>query len=86
MFTLYIITFAVVVLFSAFGILFIGKTGIRDYIIAHAPKLVSQMFDCDFCLSFWTALCVSVVLALVLGSATILFMPLLSTPLTRLLI
>lgn len=41
-----------IALAAAFVILLIGKLGIRDNIIAKAPKLISQLFDCDFCLSF----------------------------------
>lgn len=52
---------------AAFGILFIGKIGLRGWVVAHAPRLVSEMFGCDFCLSFWTSLGLFSAAALVTG-------------------
>ena len=71
---------------SAFGILLIGRLGLRDEIVMRAPRLISQLFECDFCLSFWVSLILAVILALVLPDASILITPLISTPLTRILI
>ena len=75
-----------IALAAAFVILLIGKLGIRDNIIAKAPKLISQLFDCDFCLSFWTALILAVILAIFFREMNILFIPIISTPITRILI
>ncbi len=71
---------------AAFVILLIGKLGIRDDIIARAPKLISQLFDCDFCLSFWTSLILAVILAIFLENTSIIFISVISTPITRILI
>ena len=71
-----------IALAAAFVILLIGKLGVRDSIIARAPKLISKLFDCDFCLSFWT----SVILAIFFSEFNILFIPIISTPITRILI
>lgn len=76
----------IVALASAFFILFIGKIGLRDKVILHAPKLISQMFGCDFCLSFWTALVISSLIAVLLGSWAVMVVPLMSTPLTRIMV
>lgn len=75
-----------IALAAAFAILLIGKLGIRDNIIAKAPKLISQLFDCDFCLSFWTSLILAVILAIFFREMNILFIPIISTPITRILI
>lgn len=75
-----------IALAAAFIILLIGKLGIRDNIIAKAPKLISQLFDCDFCLSFWTSLILAVILAIFFREMNILFIPIISTPITRILI
>lgn len=75
-----------IALAAAFVILLIGKLGIRDSIIAKAPKLISQLFDCDFCLSFWTSVVLSVILAIFFREMNILFIPIISTPITRILI
>lgn len=56
----------IVALLAAFIILFLGKTGlrtkIRDFHDDIDIKIVADMFDCDFCLSFWTCLFVALVL------------------------
>lgn len=75
-----------IALAAAFVILLIGKLGIRDNIIAKAPKLISQLFDCDFCLSFWTSLILAVILAIFFREMNILFIPIISAPITRILI
>lgn len=75
-----------IALAAAFVILLIGKLGIRDSIILKAPKLISQLFDCDFCLSFWTSVILAVILAIFFNEISILFIPIISTPITRILI
>ena len=54
----------IVALIAAFIILFIGKTGlrtaIRDFNDKIGASIIAEMFDCDFCLSFWTCLVVAI--------------------------
>ena len=75
-----------IALAAAFVILLIGKLGIRDSIITKAPKLISQLFDCDFCLSFWMSAILAVILAIFFRELSIRFMPIISTRITRILI
>lgn len=75
-----------IALAAAFTILLIGKLGIRDSIIARAPRLISQLFDCDFCLSFWASVILAIILAIFFREMNILFIPIISTPITRILI
>ena len=75
-----------IALVAAFVIMLIGKLGIRNSVIARAPKLISQLFDCDFCLSFWVSVILAVILAIFFREMTILFIPIISTPITRILI
>jgi membrane protein implicated in regulation of membrane protease activity len=88
--TVYFITLLLALIYialaAAFVILLIGKLGIRDNIIAKAPKLISQLFDCDFCLSFWVSLILAVILAIFFREMNILVIPIISTPITRILI
>lgn len=74
---------AYISLTAAFFILLISKMGLRDEVIARAPKLISEMFSCDFCLSFWTSLVLAIAMAIVLNKADILVIPVLSTPIIR---
>ncbi len=76
----------IVALAAAFIILLIGKLGIRDEIIAKAPKFISRLFDCDFCLSFWVAIIIAVVIAIIFNSIYFALVPIISTPITRVLI
>lgn len=76
-----------IALAAAFAILLIGKLGVRDEIITRAaPKLISQLFDCDFCLSFWTSLILAIILAIFFNEMSIILIPIISTPITRILI
>lgn len=74
---------AYISLTAAFFILLIGKMGLRDEVIARAPKLISEMFSCDFCLSFWTSLVLAISLAIAFSNTDILIIPILSTPIVR---
>lgn len=71
---------------SAFAILLLGKWGVRDVVAAKAPKLISELFSCDLCLSFWVSCILAIILAIFFREISILFIPILSTPITRLLI
>lgn len=76
----------IIALISAFTILLITKIGLRDFVIEHGPKLISRMFDCDFCLSFWTSVLVTAGMVLVTKDLSLALVPMLSTPITRILI
>lgn len=71
---------------AAFVILLAERLGIRDKIVAEAPKLISQLFECDFCLSFWTSLILAIILAIIFNEMSIIFIPIVSTPITRILL
>lgn len=76
----------IIALISAFVILFITKVGLRDSVIEHGPKLISRMFNCDFCLSFWTSVLVTAGMVLATKDLSLAVIPMLSTPITRILI
>lgn len=85
---------ALTALASAFLILLISKMGIRDCIIEDAPKGISRLFACDFCLSFWVA-CILIaslsIAVIVIDLAShpgncIYAIPFFSAPITRILI
>lgn len=77
---------AVISLAAAFSILYIDKVGIRDQIILKAPSLISKLFSCDFCLSFWVSLAFAILLAILFNEIIIIFVSVLATPITRILI
>lgn len=71
---------------SAFIILLMGKLGIREAVVVRSPRLISELFSCDFCLSFWTGLILAIILAIFSNEIGAMLIPFLSTPITRVLI
>ena len=68
-------------LFTTFSILFIGKIGLRDMIIERSPiLLVSKLFDCDFCLSFWASMLFSIVCVCLTNDLAFMVVPFFSAP------
>lgn len=57
-----VFTAVVVALLAAFVILFLARTGAREWLEVHSPRLLAEMFSCDFCLSWWTCLILAIVL------------------------
>jgi hypothetical protein len=84
--TFYLFHILVVSLLSAFIILFLSKTGLRDDFIITSPGLLSEMFSCDFCFSFWTAMIICIVSSVYYWDAYLLLLPFVTTPITRVLI
>lgn len=68
---------------ASFFVLFITKIGLRERIIATAPKLVSELFACDFCLSWWTGLFFSAVAAAIMSNWLVLAIAVIAAPITR---
>lgn len=73
----------IIALLASWIILFIGKTGTREYIQVHSPKLISQMFSCDFCLSWWLCLIWAVLFSLEAGNPVLLLTSFCATPIAR---
>lgn len=74
-------------LFTTFSILFIGKIGLRDMIIERSPiLLVSKLFDCDFCLSFWASTLFSIVCVCLTNDLAFMVVPFFSAPIIRFLL
>lgn len=72
---------------AAFSILFISKIGLRDFIIRRSPiRLLSQLFECDFCLSFWTNLFWVVIIFCIIPCGWLFLFPIFAAPITRSLI
>lgn len=74
-------------LFTTFSILFIGKIGLRDMVIERSPiLLVSKLFDCDFCLSFWASMLFSIVCVCLTNDLAFMVVPFFSAPIIRFLL
>ena len=71
---------------SAFLLLLAYKWGIVEWLQVHGGAIVSKMANCDFCLSWWVNVVLSVILFAVTLDVTVLAIPFVSTMLTRKLI
>lgn len=79
-FILYVLS---VSLFTSFILSLLQKWGVIEWVQVHGNKLFSEMFRCNFCLSFWISLIISVIIVLLTGNVLLLFIPFCSTPITK---
>ena len=83
-FLFHVITMTLIVgLLAAWLLLFAYKTGIVEHLQVHGNKLVSEMAHCDFCMSWWLCVAVSLVMVVVTMELVCFGIPFLATPLAR---
>lgn len=84
---LFVGVFSVVTLLVAFAaafvLLLLQKWGVIEYVQVHGNDSFSEMFRCNFCLSWWTGCFFAVLFAIMLGDGYFLLIPVFSTALTR---
>ena len=68
---------------ACFIVLFLDRSGIRGKVAETAPKWLSEMFQCDFCLAFWVSIVVCVILGGIFGSPFVLALSFLAVPIAR---
>ena len=74
----------IISLLASFVIMLMRKWGVVEWV--HGNDFFSKMFSCDFCLSWWVSLTISVIIFLVTRDALVLSAPFGSTMLTRILL
>lgn len=79
----FLISIILIALASAFVLTLAYKWGVIEWMQVHGDKIISQMANCDFCLSFWSNVIVCMVVILVVDDVTIGLAPLFSTMITR---
>lgn len=79
----FLISIILIALASAFVLTLAYKWGVIEWMQVHGDKIISQMANCDFCLSFWSNVIVYMVVMLVVDDVTIGLAPLFSTMITR---
>lgn len=79
----FLISIILIALASAFVLTLAYKWGVIECMQVHGDKIISQMANCDFCLSFWSNVIVCMVVMLVVDDVTIGLAPLFSTMITR---
>lgn len=73
----------IIALFATFVILLTERVGIREKVQIRAPKLIAELFSCDFCLSFWVCLLTSLVISAFSNIDIVLLTAIAATPITR---
>ncbi len=79
----FLISVILIALASAFVLTLAYKWGVIEWMQVHGDKIISQMANCDFCLSFWSNVIVCMVVMLVVDDVTIGLAPVFSTMITR---
>ena len=72
-----------VALMAAFVVVLLKKWGIAEWMQVHGNGFVSQLFSCDFCMSWWASVIIAIAGVLLLNDAAFLLAPVLATPIAR---
>ena len=72
-----------VALLAAFMVLLAYKWGVVEYLQVHGNEFISKMAHCEFCLSWWCCVFLSVVIIHHTGNFYLLLVPFMATPITR---
>ena len=81
--TTYVAYIIVVALLTAFVIILAKKWGITEMVQIHGNDFFSKLASCDFCMSYWVSLVISIIAVIVTGDWTLIFLPFFVTPLSR---
>lgn len=76
----------IVATISAFCLSLLFKLGAIEWLQLRGPKLIAEMANCNFCLSWWMCVIISVIAVNVTGDLTLLFVPITATKLTQILL
>lgn len=75
-----------VALLAAFIVLVVKKWGIAEWMQIHGDKYMSKLFSCDLCMSFWAAMILCLGMCCWDDEMFYLFVPIFTTPITRMLV
>lgn len=81
--TFYFVTMVFVALAAAFIILTLAKWGVVEYMQVHGSKLISELFSCYLCLSFWMCVIFCGLVAIISQDLLVMFIPIFSAVITR---
>lgn len=79
-------TILIVALIAAFIILLLKKLGVVEYMQVNGNKLISELFSCDFCMSFWASVIICFFITCATNDLHIMLLPFVTTPITRFLL
>lgn len=78
----YIDGIIVVALLAAFLLTLLRKWGVIEWVQVHGNEFFAKMFNCDFCLSWWTCVLISLIAFVLTGNTVFLGVPFCSTMIT----
>lgn len=81
--TFYFVTMVFVALAAAFIILTLAKWGVVEYMQVHGSKLISELFSCYLCLSFWMCVILCGLVAIISQDLLVMLIPIFSAVITR---
>lgn len=82
----FIYNIIVVALIAAFVLTLLRKWGVIEWVQIHGNDFFSNMFNCDFCLSWWTCVLICFFALIFTGNPAFLGVPFCSTMITRVLL
>lgn len=71
---------------AAFVVTLMHKWGFVEYMQVNAdnfPEVVNKLFSCDFCLSWWVSVVISIVFAISMSYLIVLLCPFIATPVSK---
>jgi hypothetical protein len=78
------LVYAVMVgLWVSFLLLLAYKIGIVEWLQVHGGDFISKMAHCDFCMSWWLSVLVTLIIFCFLGDSSLISVPFLATPIAR---
>lgn len=75
-----------VALLAAFVDLFLKKIEVVKWVRINGNAFFSDMFNCDFCFSWWTCVLICVIISVISCNWWFMIIPPFATPITRMLI
>ena len=69
--------------FAVFFLLLAYKWKIVEWLQVHGSEKLSQLAHCDFCMSWWLCVLLTVIVAPFIGEWWLVSVPFIATPLTR---
>lgn len=82
----FVIKIILVALLAAFVFCFIYKMKFIEWVQVHGNDFFVEMFNCQFCLSFWISTVIAIVAGLIMWDWTLLLVSPFATPIVRKLI
>ena len=76
----------IIALAAAFVVLLVKKWRIAEWMQIHGDAFTSKLFSCDLCMSFWSAFIITLAVMCITDQTQLVFAPILTTPITRMLV